>query len=115
MPTIITPRALRDGLAAGSWILAGKLPDPPPEWRDHRRRRMAVAVRAAKLFLVHRYSYAEVERGLINNAMLPKPVEPQRIGQYIRKGTNFFLERGVFTPVKLKPVKSSKKKAGVIA
>ncbi len=99
MPDPITPRKLRDALDDGSWVLVGKIPDPPPEWRDHRRRRMAIAVQAAKLFLVHQFTYAQVEKSLLAKAMLPRPVEPQRIGQYIRKGTDFFLDRGVFTPV----------------
>lgn len=93
----ITPRALRDGLIRGTWTQAeARLPEPPPEWGGHRQHRMAIAIRAAKLFLIHRLSYAEVQRRLMDKDLLARKVEPQRIGQYISKGTHFFLERSVF-------------------
>lgn len=95
----LTPRALRDGLRAGTWTQKHDLPIPPEEWSAHRRGRLDIAIRAAKLFLLHEHSYDEIQRQLRQKELLPYKVQRQRVGQYIRRGHDFFLERGVFAPV----------------
>ncbi len=102
---MITPRALRDGLLNGTWTQSGPhLPTAPPEWGEFRRNRMHVAITAAKLFLINRQTYEEVgimlrEKKSVG-AVSGGKIKPQRIGQYIAKGTQFFLERGAFRELK---------------
>lgn len=97
---MITPRKLRDGLRNGEWTSAGcRTPEPPPEWPEWRRERLRVAIRAAKLFLVHKNSYVEIRTKLRADRQIKAGVSRARIGQYIDNGMGFLLDRGAFTEV----------------
>ncbi len=61
---------------------------------------MHIAITAARLFLINRATYEEVGILLREKKGVTGKVQPQRIGQYISKGTKFFLERGAFRELK---------------
>ena len=109
---MITPRALRDGLLEGTWTQDGQLPEPPPEWAGWRRARLSVAIHAAKLFLIHRYTYDEVQRYLGERGLM-RPVQQQRVGQYIARGTQFFLDRGAFVQLYVQAAPAKRPAKGV--
>ena len=103
----MTPRQLRRAIQEGRWeatVSARKLPSPPPEHGAFSRRRMAVAIRCAWLFLTHGYDWHDIVNrvGVISEQFPGGKVTRQRVSQYTDKGTQFLLGRGVFREVKKK-------------
>ena len=102
----MTPRALRSALQRGemtavdSRLYRGATPAPPPEQPEWRRIRMQVAIRAAILFLQGE-SAKEIGRALEQEGGLEQSVVSKaRIGQYVKKGIDFLIDRGCFRTVK---------------
>lgn len=93
----MTPRDTRIALQSGEWALREgvrrKPPEPPAEWPEYRRSRMRVAVRCALAFLGGK-SYDEIS-GKPEGCIL-RPMTKARVGQYIKKGTDFLWEMGCF-------------------
>jgi hypothetical protein len=102
----MTPRDLRKALEDGEWTATQRR---PPEWGPWRRQRMQVAIRCATLFLLHGHTWTEIVSKVGREQMfVKKKLTRQRVSQYLRKGTSFLLERGMFQPVG-KEVKRGKK------
>lgn len=100
----MSPRDLRTAIAEGRWTAQmgpRSLPAPPPEWSDDRRKRLAVAIRCASLFLFYKADWQEIRKrvGMDDRLFPGGKVTKQRVAQYITRGMNFLLSRGVFEEV----------------
>ena len=102
----MTPRALRSALQRGEMtavdprLYRGRTPEPPPEHPEWRRDRMRVAIRAAVLFLQGE-SAKEIGRALGQEGGLDQSVVSKaRIGQYVKKGIEFLIDRGCFRNIR---------------
>ena len=102
----MSPRQLRKAIIEGRWIAtetAKTLPEPPPEWSEWRQKRMAVAIQCARLFIFFGYTWKEIQ-DRVNQASGDKPgfmgedLSRARLQQYVKKGVDFLLDRGVFSP-----------------
>lgn len=83
----LTPRLIRFYLQEGLWVmLPGKPPDPPPEWKQWKRDRLAVCIRHAHPFLQGRATVAQIAERLGG-------VTVQRAAQYVAKGCDFLVQR----------------------
>ena len=92
-------RFLRDEIRNGRWAATvGRPPAPPPEWKAWRRDRMRVSIRAAWLFLNHNKDIDSIRDVLKQDGLIKADCSRQRIAQYVKRGTDFFLDRGLFEP-----------------
>jgi hypothetical protein len=81
-------------------LYRGRTPAPPPELPEWRRVRMQVAIRAAILFLQGK-SGQEIGRVLEREGGLEQTVVSKaRIGQYVKKGVDFLVQRGCFREIR---------------
>ena len=88
-----TPRELRQAIKEKRLML-GLIPDPPPEWGSYRRSRMQVAIDCAVLFCRgYKYDTVAKKKGLTG-------ISKQRLNQYLTKGCEFLMSRGVFITLK---------------
>jgi hypothetical protein len=93
MPALLKPsaREIRRLYKSGQVKMNG-LPVPPEEWNEMRRERMKVAIRCATLFLMDDLA-AEPIRQKLRLGRISKV----RVGQYVRKGLEFFKVSGSLT------------------
>ena len=93
-----SPNAIRKGIESGKLaVRAGWVPKPPKEWREYRRKRMTVAIRAAIIYVIEQKSWMEVRKQIHRQFGLQSDdVSRQQIHKYIQKGCQFLELRGVF-------------------
>ena len=77
---------------SGEVQVVGRLPEPPEEWGAFRRENMVAAIEAAHLFIVKGLSADQVAK-----AIQRPGVTKSRVGQLVRKGMEFLLDRGYLT------------------
>jgi hypothetical protein len=99
----VSPRELRSAMKHGEWTSVmsnGNLPLPPSDWPRWKRERMSVAIRCGALFIFQAKKVSEITQIIGGEKLFDKrrPTK-QRVAQYVKKGLDFMMDRGVFVAV----------------
>jgi hypothetical protein len=95
----MSARELRNAIKEGRYTRKYmKAPDPPEQLSAGRKHRMNVSIAAAILF-ISQGKTADQILVILNSKNVVGKVTKQRVSQYVNKGVEYLLDKGMYGPV----------------